>query len=119
MFEPVDRKMWASEKEVEPATIVTQDEARLRNVFADQQLLAMPRRSGPAYSQCLGWKFAELDTVLVCEGTETMKAPPKGDIGNRAMATPGGLERYPDSVQTHDAKVGERSKTVRLPKSAT
>jgi hypothetical protein len=67
----------------------------------------------------VGWKCAELDTVFVCEGTETMKAPSKGDIGNRAMATPGGLERYPDSVQTHDAKVGERSKTVRLPKSAT
>ena len=111
--------MWASEKEVEPATIVIQDEARLRHVIADQQLLAMPRILGHANSQCVGWKFAELHTVFVCEGTQTMKAPSKGDIGNRAMATPGGLERYPDSVQTHDAKVGERSKTVRLPKSAT
>ena len=48
-----------------------------------------------------------------------MKAPSTGDIGNRVRATLGGLERCPDRMQTYDAKVGKRSKTVRFPESAT
>jgi hypothetical protein len=67
----------------------------------------------------VGWKCAELDTVFVCEGTETMKAPSTGDIGNRVMATLGGLERCPDSMQTYYAKIGKRSKTIRFTESAT
>jgi len=87
--------------------------------IAEQHLLSKSQNFGPAYSQCVGGKFTELNTVFVCEGTESVKAPSAGDIGNGGLATPGSVKRCPDSMQADYAKVGERSKPVRFTKSAT